>query len=844
MFTMRQKQFAIGLGLLLALVLSGCSPLIKIEQPAHSDFIQLKAGNTVGQTFVARYQGLEGVVLFLEPGQTERGTLRLHLKSGTQTGVELASASLPVQDISKASFYRFQFPALKDSQNQDYYAFLTWEDNNDSQGHINVGSGPADAYLSGSGYQNEIPQESQLTFRLVYDSNQALAGLIGQGLTWLVWLAVGLFLFILPGWAMLSLLWKKWAQLRWEEKLGLAGSLSVAIYPVLFLWSNLIGLHLGALYAWLPPIFSLAFLAWKNRAVIRHPRLVLQPKTSPGASNQPTRSRLGPSEILPGITLLAVLGLVFGVRFWVIRDLELPMWGDSYQHTMIAQLLVDHGGLFSSWQPYADLNSFTYHFGFHTLAAVFHWVSGLSLAQSVLWTGQILNGLAVLALYPLATRIGKNRWAGVAAVLVAGLLAPMPMFYTNWGRYTQLAGQVILISVIYLTWRLIEEEKIDWRLTALIWIAFGGLALAHYRVLIFGVIFVVALFLFYAWRTPIWRLVQRIFWAGFGAAVLYLPWFIHVFGGRILTIFARQITTPASQTSEFTQVYNAIGNLFTYLPAWLWLALLPIIAWGLWRKEIGAALICLWWFLVILAANPEWLNLPGSGALSNFAVFIAAYIPAGVLFGAAVGWSFEDLQRVNTSRIFARERALRAVRLLIPVGILVVFLTAGLWGTRQRRNDIQPAAYSLATRPDLHAFSWIEENTPQNAGFLVNSFLAYGGATVVGSDGGWWLPLLASRKTNLPPMTYGFERDPWPGYKESVKSLTTALLDQGIDDPEVLAMLAERNLTYVYVGQRQGSVNYPGPYPLAPQELLASQNFQPVYHQDRVWIFKLVSPQS
>jgi len=153
---------------------------------------------------------------------------------------------------------------------------------------------------------------------------------------------------------------------------------------------------------------------------------------------------------------------------------------------------------------------------------------------------------------------------------------------------------------------------------------------------------------------------------------------------------------------------------------------------------------------------------------------------------------------------------------------------------------VNPAEFSLATRPDLRAFNWIKTNIPKSTGFLVNSFFAYGGTVVVGSDGGWWLPLLAGHNTNLPPITYGFESDPWPGYKDWIHSLTTAVLNKGIDDPQVLAMLAERDLHYIYVGQLQGSVNYPGPFPLAPETLLASRHFRPVYHQDRVWIFEMV----
>ncbi len=119
----------------------------------------------------------------------------------------------------------------------------------------------------------------------------------------------------------------------------------------------------------------------------------------------------------------------------------------------MTQLMLDNGGLFKSWLPYAQYNSLTVQFGFSAFTALFAWLTGLGSVKATLIVGQVLNGLAVLVLYPLAVRIAKgNRWAGIGAVLVAGLLMPMPAFYVNWGRYAQLAGQTILPVAFWLIW--------------------------------------------------------------------------------------------------------------------------------------------------------------------------------------------------------------------------------------------------------------------------------------------------------------------------------------------------------------------------------------------------------
>ncbi|HEX5692617.1 MAG TPA: hypothetical protein VFX76_21530, partial [Roseiflexaceae bacterium] len=73
-----------------------------------------------------------------------------------------------------------------------------------------------------------------------------------------------------------------------------------------------------------------------------------------------------------------------------------------------------------------------------------------------------------------------------------------------------------------------------------------------------------------------------------------------------------------------------------------------------------------------------------------------------------------------------------------------------------------------------------------------------------------------------------------------INALPELLEQKPPDDPEVLAMLRERGVTHVYVGQRQGRLNYDGPAVLEPKQLLASSHFRPIYHEDRVWVFEVV----
>jgi hypothetical protein len=776
---------------------------VHAQTPSDDTSLVLQAGNRIGQTFVATNGGLAGLEIFLIPENPGNGQILLHVRPDTEPSPDLATASLPLQAVSAPGFFEFSFPSINDSTRQSYYVLLEIH----GEGKVRVGTAPGETYLEGALYKDDSPLDAQMVFRPVYDPIGRLRGWLTQVGSFTPALGIAFFLYILPGLALLTLL-PGWNMLSWAEKLGLAAGVSLALYPLLLLWTSLLGLNLGPLYAWMPGLAAVVVLVWRHR--MWRPTLAVS-----------AYRHWRELQFWPDCALVVVIGLVFVVRFWVIRSLDVPLWGDSYHHTLIAQLIVDHGGLFNSWEPYADIQTLTYHFGFHSAAAVFHWVSGLEMPQAVLWTGQILNGLAVLALYPLATRVASNRWAGVVAVLVGGLLSPMPMGYVNWGRYTQLAGQVILPAAIWLSWAVLEAKQRDWRTIALAWIALGGLAVTHYRILIFAAFFFVAYFLLNIRRMRV--VLARTVALAIGGGLLFLPWFIHTFAGSIISMLTKQLSTPAMATSSWTLEYNAMGDVLLYLPAYVWLLLPLSIGWGLWRRDTGVVIFTTWWLLVLLAANPQWMFLPGVGTLSNFAVFIAAYIPASVLIGSAAGALAKRWHQAGMS-------------MLLIVAVCVI----GLWGAQQRLSDLKIAQSALVTEPDQRAASWIQQNTQPEAIFLVNTFFAYGDSWVVGSDGGWWLPVLARRRTSLPPINYGSERGPRPDYVEWVNALPLQIQTKGITHPDVVALLHERGITHVYIGQRQGQVNAPGPAMLQVDRLLASPSFRCIYHQDRVWVFEVL----
>jgi hypothetical protein len=802
------------------LILTSCSLSTVEGQPAYIGDVELNSENSIGQTFVAHYDGLDGLEISFTSNIEEGSQGTLYIRTDPHSSENIREVQVPGQLLKGVSIYRFNFSPINDSRQKYYYAVFEM----DGGGSLAIGTLSGDSYLDGSIYKNHVPFDAQMDITLQYDIFEAGLGIIIELLKYTGLLIIACIVFIIPGWGILSALWDEWMDQQIVVKAVFSVGFCLALYPVLLLWTDVFGIHLWYFYVWIPVIAGLFIIIWRNRSVFR---LMLSERKSLLKLPTNLKKRIYGSNFY--LLLLMILLLVFFVRFWVVRTLDVPMWGDSYHHTMISQLIVDNGGLFDSWEPYAALDSFSYHYGFHSAVAAFNWITSSDISRTVLWVGQIINVLVVLALYPLGLRIGGTKWAGLGAVIVAGLLVPIPMSYVNWGRYTQLSGLMILPVCAYLIWEVVKSKEIKWGLIFCLWIMLAGIGLTHYRVLIFSGLFLIALFIVEVWNRNILSLILRMMIIGVGALILFSPWLVQVFGSTIMDVFQDQISTPASKITESTQQYNSIGNITNYLPAWIWLSSLIILLWGIIKRTKGVILIGLWWALILLAANPHWFSLPGTGVISNFAIFISSFIPAGLLLGTGFGWVYEKFEQSHISKYKSLSWTVYTL-----FGLIII------WGAFERLGDIDIFGHALTTRPDVRASVWIRDYLPQNARILVNSFFAYDETIVVGSDGGWWLPLLAKRKTTLPPITYAFEESGSKDFDACTTDLLTDIKEHGLSSQVSFDRMTECGITHVYVGQRQGRVNYSGPYVIDPLQLLSDEHYQLIYHQDRVWMFELV----
>ncbi|WP_242604900.1 MULTISPECIES: hypothetical protein [Chloroflexus] len=639
-------------------------------------------------------------------------------------------------------------------------------------------------------------------------------------LWWMTWsllqvpltIVGGLLLFTIPGLA--TLRWLYPIPLLWFERLALATSLSCVVMPILLLFSELIGWrwHGGAAWILLAVLAVVAF--WPL---------------------QPYRLATYSHRHLIGWIVVSLTIAALAVRLFVVRTVPVGLFGDSYHHTVITQLLIDHGGLFHSWQPYAPAITFTYHYAFHAMAAWWHWLTGISAAQGVILVGQVMNGLAVPLLYLLTARLTHSRLTGVWAALVVGFLSFYPAYYVNWGRYTQLAGQTVLPAAAIAWMTLIDralQPHRSWRDLRhplfLAWLTSAGLALSHYRVAVLAICFVIAYTIVgVGLRTPLrWQILLRLGAVGaigaLGAVLLASPWLWRVQQGQITRLASALLNTSAETSNPIA--LETIGAAFHA-------GLFPFAALGLasllWRRQSSGVVLVVWAVLAWLVANPQLLGLNGQGMITAFTVLIGAYLAIAPAAGA--GWFF----------------LMRSLALVLPVNwrhnvgtIITAQLITGLailgWGTHMQATILDPA-YQLATPADLAAAQWIKTNLPEDAAIYVNGFPAYGGYVYAGNDGGWWLSFLTGRRTNLLPMAVGFEAVDPPDTLRNIAQLNQSIQQHPIGSAEAATALRANGFTFLYNGPAANPANE---Y-LDPGQIDQSPYYEVIYRQDGVSIWRI-----
>jgi uncharacterized protein DUF6541 len=661
-------------------------------------------------------------------------------------------------------------------------------------------------------------------------------------LAWLPLIALGIGLLLLPGLAARVLL-GLWAGRR-DPTLGapdgLLGvlldglGLSLALWPLWLLYARLAGIPVTRLTTSLvllaAALVLIGGLAWQWRRTGRAPWRLW----NVGRAAYALWS-------LAGLTGAALI-----LRFIAVNHLLVPNWGDSLHHTLITQLFLEQRGVPRGYAPYAPVYSFTYHFGFHGLAALWAWMSGQTAWSAVISVGQILNALAVPAAYVLTRELFRSRAAALASAVVVGFLSGMPTQYVNWGRYTQLAGQVLLpfALVWFLRWmdapRSLVAGESDAagrqagsklaptthnhadrpprrgdRLPRLAPAVLGavGLGLTHDRILIFYALFVVAYVLVVAWRVMraergtarragLAALLGRVLAVAVPGGILFAPWLGNLLADYLPGLFNRL----GRVTTGYIEDYSGWAFLTAYIGAVLpLLAVMGVAACligGPARARRMALLMVLWTGMLVVAARPDALGLPGAGAVGTFTVGIALYLPLGTLAGPGLA------RPLLAGLLWLRRNrpALSIGALRIGAGALAVLAALALTVANPGARTTDPRS-AYVTPDDVRVINWIAANTPPGARFLISATSSYQGRAITAQDAGMWLPLLAGqgRSVSVPPLSTGSEGQQAEDFAQRTQALYQASLHPTA--PDSVALLHQEHIGYVFIGEQTPTIS-------------------------------------
>jgi hypothetical protein len=622
-------------------------------------------------------------------------------------------------------------------------------------------------------------------------------------------------LFFFPGAALLILsgAWRRWEGL---QRYILAVGLSIATLPVLFytvrFWLPGVTLHAPSLGVLL--LLAAGATAW---GVWRHGRDLVR---------------------LQGLewVAVAIFALTALSRFWFAQMYPFPAWSDSLHHVMLTELTAQQGMLPSSLMPYYPVDFDMYHLGLYALSATAMQLAQVPAPTALLWTAQFLNSACAFGVYLALDRYVGRTGALVGAATV-GLFSVQPALYANWGRFTQLASQAILliaaVAVVECTrrWAMRPDDVTASNRVALFWdtllaaLLSAAVFLLHFRVALFYLPLLALCIVYVIWQAlrngekPA-RALLGIICLGAMALLLVLPTFWEAaasFAAKVAVADEVVSTDEVAATTENYYQFPWSSVPYLVAPRWLLWTTLGAAVIGVLRRNVVVIIALAWMVLLYLIGNAYLTGISLLSLTNLGAVLIMFYLPVGLIIGAA---GQELLALLPQSQ-----------RMQANVAVATALLLLGIWGVWARAHTVEPYRHFVAAA-DLAALDWVDANVPDDAKFGINTYFWLPRAPH-GVDAGYWLPYITGNPTNAAAMLLYGEADPSYGEEFMLDSQAVEQLEDG---PEAVGEVYDRGIEYLFIGTA-GDFSGPG---LDLDLLRQSPRVRVLYEVDGVAVLQLL----
>lgn len=584
-------------------------------------------------------------------------------------------------------------------------------------------------------------------------------------------------MLLIPGWAFLSItgIWRRWETLqRWF----LATGIGISFYPIVFYSSRALlpSIGIGERKLW-------ALLLLMSVGIIGSMR-----------DSWKEQFQLGKW----GGLILAVLGASLFTRLWLAHLYPYPAWTDSLHHTLLTNLVAKNGILPYTLEPYAPTSMAQYHLGLYALTGSLQMLADIPAHSALLWMAQALNGLCGIGLFIFLDR-KVSRLAALIGMIVVSLLSFQPAWYFNWGRFTQISSQSIVLIAAIVTWDTLEYWQDHWSthkqrviLSALLAGSINAAVfLLHYKVAgyLFPLLAIICLYELarnFKKNGKLIKTLQGIALLVIISFTLIIPALVpafEVYYDRKVVTFENLSVTETRMPSE-----NPYYSTYTFESIWTlsarkWLVALAVIGIfiGLVGKNRNLTLITLLWCIALILEGLAYkLDIPILAFTNMTGMMIMFYLPIGIFVGilgdGIYSWFDEQTQRK-----------------IDPI-LLWFLLFVGFIGSFYRVSDVENYR-QLMTQQDQAAMEWIRDHIPHNAVFAIHTYLWLPNSPQ-GSEAGYWIPYFAERKTTTDTMisSLGPKNDLAIDRSKAVMSLYT-------DQPSI-EKLCELGVGYLYDGAK------------------------------------------
>ena len=585
---------------------------------------------TINQTFVSRQDGLQEIEVMLvrygEPDPVEDGRFTLSLYNDEDEMI--ATATYLTRHLAHNQALVLQLPTALDSVGQHYRLELSGSSDNT----VTVRGYDIDSYSAGRAELRPTASAAVPEIRAA-DIWFVTRNRLTWSNTWWALLTTSWYqgyllpiigaVLLLPGALLLRV-----APLRRLisdplARWGTAVALGLAIWPLLWQFSSLLGWHWSR--STLLVLLGVGWSSWLG-LLLWHWWREGRAKLWPGQAWRREHSAL---------LLLITVALI--VRLLAVRDVNAPLWVDASRHGLITAVMAGSGQTISNYSPYLPVDTFPYHSGFHSLSATLTLVSSAPLNELLLYLGQLLNALTPLTVYAGLWIITRDRRASLLAAFLVALPFFFPAYYATWGRFTQLAALLLLPVLLGMAWQIgrgAKEWRRLWWATAML---LAGLFLLHVRVFAYFLPFPLLV-----WLSCRGRGTKELLLAGGGALLLLLPRLSLLID---LTLADASFTSSAAGAYfQFpTSYYLAGGDRYFIWLAGLMLILMLAAALDRRRRSVLPLVLTGWVLLQFLLVGGGVLGYPVPTYLNLNSMYITLFVPLALYLAALAGEVAPDL---------------------------------------------------------------------------------------------------------------------------------------------------------------------------------------------------------